>query len=56
MAEQLNILVPMNGGTVEYFSHDEWRELLSDFKSGVDYPISFFYKEILEAYPNVKVD
>ena len=33
----------------------EWRKVLSDFRGGVDYPISFFYKELMEVYPNAKV-
>jgi len=33
----------------------EWRVLLSDYRGGVDYPISFFYKEIMTVFPNAKV-
>jgi len=33
----------------------DWRTILADYRGGVDYPISFFYKEIYKAYPNAKV-
>jgi len=33
----------------------EWRTILRDYRGGVDYPISFFYKEIMEVFPNAKV-
>jgi len=36
-------------------SDAEWRTLLADYRGGVDYPISFFYKEIFKAFPNAKV-
>ena len=36
-------------------SRSEWRIILADYRGGVDYPISFFYKEIMEVYPNAKV-
>ena len=29
--------------------------MLSDYVGGVDYPVSHFYKEILEIYPEAKV-
>ena len=32
-----------------------WETLLSDYVGGVDYPVSHFYKEILEIYPEAKV-
>lgn len=32
-----------------------WDKLLYGFKSAVDYPSSFFYKELLAAYPGAKV-
>ena len=28
---------------------------MKDYKGGVDYPVSFFYKELLEVYPEAKV-
>merc|ERR550519_1732815 len=34
---------------------NDWITLLSDYRGGVDYPISFYYKEIMEVYPNAKV-
>ena len=37
------------------FSTNDWQETLSEYRGGVDYPISFFYKEIMEAFPNAKV-
>jgi len=40
------------GGNI---SKSEWQTILADYKGGVDYPISFFYKEIMEVYPNAKV-
>ena len=33
----------------------DWEEILEDYVAGVDYPISLFYKEILQVEPNVKV-
>ena len=32
-----------------------WETLLEDYVGGVDYPVSFFYKEILQVYPDAKV-
>merc|ERR1711970_934340 len=34
---------------------NDWITLLSDYRGGVDYPISFYYKEIMEVYPQAKV-
>jgi hypothetical protein len=36
---------------------EDWRNVLGEqgYRAGVDYPVSVFYKEILEAYPNAKV-
>ena len=34
---------------------DDWKTLLDDYTRGVDYPVSFYYKEIMEAFPNGKV-
>ena len=34
---------------------EEWRIILSEYRAGVDYPVSFFYKEIMEVYPEAKV-
>ncbi len=33
----------------------DWRKFLADYPSGIDYPLSAFYKEILEAFPEAKV-
>ena len=33
----------------------EWRKILVDYRGGLDYPISFFYKELMDVYPNAKV-
>ncbi len=32
-----------------------WREFLADYPSGIDYPLSAFYDEILEVFPDAKV-
>ena len=32
-----------------------WKTLLEDYVGGVDYPVSHFYKEIHEAFPDAKV-
>lgn len=32
-----------------------WRKFLADYPSGIDYPLSAFYKEIQEAFPEAKV-
>ena len=32
-----------------------WKTLLDEYAGGVDYPVSHFYKEILEVYPDAKV-
>lgn len=34
---------------------DGWKTILADYVGGVDYPVSHFYKEILEIYPEAKV-
>ena len=44
-----------NLSTSLFYSRSEWRTILADYRGGVDYPISFFYKEIMEVYPNAKV-
>ena len=33
----------------------DWEEILQDYVAGLDYPVSLFYKEILQVEPNVKV-
>jgi len=33
----------------------DWKEAMADFRGGVDYPVSFYYKELMKAYPNAKV-
>ena len=33
----------------------DWREFLAKYPSGLDYPFSAFYKEILAAFPEAKV-
>ena len=38
-----------------YIFREGWKSLLSGYRGGVDYPVSHFYKEILEVYPNAKV-
>ena len=51
-------------GTVIKFSSDsktahysltDWKKTMADYKGGVDYPVSFFYKELMVAYPKAKV-
>ena len=34
---------------------EDWQILLRDYRGGVDYPVSFYYKEIMEVFPNGKV-
>ena len=36
---------------------EDWCKVLGEqgYRAGVDYPVSVFYKEILEAYPDAKV-
>eukprot|EP00088_Acartia_fossae_P062795 TRINITY_DN7605_c0_g2_i1.p1 TRINITY_DN7605_c0_g2~~TRINITY_DN7605_c0_g2_i1.p1 ORF type:complete len:298 (+),score=68.23 TRINITY_DN7605_c0_g2_i1:33-896(+) len=36
-------------------SDDDFHSILKDYRGGVDYPVSFYYKEIFKAYPNAKV-
>jgi len=36
-------------------STEEWRELFLDYKAAVDYPASFYYKELLHTFPDAKV-
>lgn len=36
-------------------SPEEWQEFLHGFRGGVDYPISLFYEELMEIFPNAKV-
>ena len=36
-------------------SPEEWRKIMDEFRGGVDYPVSLFYKELMEAYPEAKV-
>lgn len=33
----------------------DWETLFVDFHSAVDWPVSLFYKELMEVYPNAKV-
>ncbi len=33
----------------------DWDSVLAGYPSGVDWPLSFFYRELLEAYPDAKV-
>jgi len=33
----------------------DWKDAMEDYKGGVDYPVSYFYKELMVAYPNAKV-
>jgi len=34
---------------------DDWKTILHDYRGGVDYPVSFYYKEIMEVFPKGKV-
>lgn len=36
-------------------STSEWTEFFSNYSGGMDAPVSFFYEEIMAAFPNVKV-
>eukprot|EP00090_Calanus_glacialis_P003701 TRINITY_DN12728_c0_g1_i1.p1 TRINITY_DN12728_c0_g1~~TRINITY_DN12728_c0_g1_i1.p1 ORF type:complete len:290 (+),score=63.80 TRINITY_DN12728_c0_g1_i1:118-987(+) len=38
-------------------TEEDWRKVLEKqgYRAGVDYPVSVFYKEIMEAYPDAKV-
>jgi len=36
-------------------TEEDLKSLLRDFRGGVDYPVSFYYKEIMEVFPNGKV-
>jgi len=36
-------------------STKDWQEIMVDYRGGVDYPVSFYYKELMEAFPNSKV-
>ena len=38
-----------------YIFREGWKSLLGGYRGGVEYPVSHFYKEILEVYPNAKV-
>jgi hypothetical protein len=33
----------------------DWDRVLAGYQSGVDWPVSFFYRELLETYPDAKV-
>jgi len=33
----------------------EWRQILAGYRGGVDYPVSFYYKEIMAVFPEAKV-
>merc|ERR1712066_586911 len=33
----------------------DWDLILQDYVAGLDYPVSLFYKEIMQVHPNVKV-
>lgn len=33
----------------------DWKALFADFQAAVDWPTSFFYKELMEVYPDAKV-
>ena len=37
------------------YCREDWQQVLEDYVAGGDYPVSLFYKEILEVYPDVKV-
>jgi len=34
---------------------EDWREVLKDYKAGLDLPINLFYKELMEVFPEAKV-
>jgi hypothetical protein len=33
----------------------DWHEVMKDFHSSVDFPASFFYRELMDAFPDAKV-
>jgi len=33
----------------------DWQDFLGDYKAGLDYPLSAFYKELMAAFPEAKV-
>jgi Sulfotransferase domain len=45
--------VPLWRGALE--GRHDWDQILSGFQSCVDWPTSFYYQELLEAYPEAKV-
>jgi len=36
-------------------SVEDWREMMGSFRGGVDYPVSLYYQQLMEAFPNAKV-
>ena len=40
---------------IHCFSIEDWHRILEGYSGGVDYPISFFYKDLRKAFPNAKV-
>ena len=38
-----------------WISKADWDEVLKDYKGGVDYPISLFWKDLMKQYPEAKV-
>lgn len=38
-----------------FAGHPDWDKVFDGFNATVDYPASFFHKELLEAYPDAKV-
>ncbi len=50
-----NIIISQFNIIIFVLSDDDWRTILAEYRGGLDYPISFFYKEIYKAYPNAKV-
>ena len=49
------MIVIVSSSIDKFPSSGEWREVLLGYKAGVDYPISFYYKELMEAFPDAKV-
>ena len=42
-------------GILASYPRSEWREILAGYRGGVDYPVSFFYKEIMTVFPDARV-
>merc|ERR1712241_399846 len=46
-----------NGAVFGKKSNEEWKDFLQGrgFRAGVDFPVSFFYKKLMEVFPDAKV-